>query len=192
MTRFPIFPPPIPSSLVRKPVTMKAMLRRSIFRLTVFVAGFALAIGSIAVHAQDDTNKRGRKYKAPPATAHIEVTVLRNVNGKPIENAAVIFHSMVGDKDTGNMELKTNEDGKTLIDVMPIGDTIRLQVIAHGFQTYGADYKVDKASMAFEIKMKRPGEQYSIYKEHSETPDADKPSGSNTQPTAPSTPSQPK
>jgi 5-hydroxyisourate hydrolase-like protein (transthyretin family) len=169
---------------------MKAMLHRSLFRLTVFVAGFALVASSLALHAQDDTNRRGRKYKAPPATAHIEVTVLRSVNGKPIENAAVIFHSMVGERDTGNMELKTNEDGKTVIDVMPIGDTIRLQVIAHGFQTYGADYKVDKPAMAFEIKMKRPGEQYSIYKDHG-TPDGDKPSNQpETQPSPNS--SQPK
>ena len=37
------------------------------------------------------------------------------------------------------MELKTNEDGKAIIDVIPIGDTVRLQVIANGFQTYGAE-----------------------------------------------------
>jgi hypothetical protein len=73
---------------------------------------------------------------------------------------------MQGEKDEGNMELKTNEDGKTIIDVLPIGDTVRLQIIAKGFQTYGDDYKVDKAEMAIEIRMKRPGEQYSIYKMH--------------------------
>ena len=42
------------------------------------------------------------------------------------------------------MELKSNEDGKTIIDVLPIGDTVRLQIIAKGFQTYGQDYKIDK------------------------------------------------
>ena len=68
---------------------------------------------------------------------------------------------MEGEKDKGNMELKTNEDGKTIIDVLPIGDTVRLQIIAKGFQTYGEDYKIDKAQMAIEIRMKRPGEQYS-------------------------------
>ena len=113
---------------------------------------------------QDNAPKRGRKYKAPPPTARIEVTVLRDINGKPIENAAVVFHPMEGEKDKGDMELKTNEDGKTIIDVMPIGDTVRLQIIAKGFQTYGEDYKIDKPEMAIEIRMKRPGEQYSIYK----------------------------
>jgi hypothetical protein len=52
---------------------------------------------------------------------------------------------------------------------LPIGDTVRLQVIASGFQTYGEDYKVDKADMGVEIRLKRPGEQYSIYKIHENT-----------------------
>ena len=142
------------------------MFRFFRFYLVVFVAGFGLIAASLAAHGQDETDRRGRKYKAPPPTARIEVTILKDVNGKPIENAAVIFHPMVGEKDNGNMELKTNEDGKTIIDVLPIGDTVRLQVIARGFQTYGEDYKIDKAAMAIEIKMKRPGEQYSIYKKH--------------------------
>ena len=60
------------------------------------------------------------------------------------------------------------EDGKTVIDVLPLGDTVRLQVIAKGYQTYGEDYKVDKPEIAIDIRMQRPGEQYSIYKPHPE------------------------
>jgi len=131
----------------------------------VAVIGLAVLSLSSAANAQD-TSKRGRKYKSPPATARIEVTVLRDVSGKPIENASVIFHPMEGEKDKGNMELKSNEDGKTIIDVLPVGDTVRLQVIAKGFQTFGQDYKIDKPQLAIEIRMKRPGEQYSIYKAH--------------------------
>jgi hypothetical protein len=142
------------------------MFRRIQFALFVVVAGFGLIVSSLAANGQDDTAKRGRKYKTPPPTARIQVTIVRDSNGKPIENAAVIFHPMVGEKDEGNMELKTNEDGKTIIDVLPIGDTVRLQVIAHGFQTFGEDYKVDKSEMTIDIRMKRPGEQYSIYKNH--------------------------
>ena len=141
------------------------MLRSFLFRLCLLVAAFGLIVLALAANAQS-TDKRGRKYKPPPPTARIEVTVLRDVNGKPIENAAVIFHPMQGERDKGNMELKTNEDGKAIIDVLPIGDTVRLQIIAKGFQTYGEDYKIDKAEMAIEIRMKRPGEQYSIYKPH--------------------------
>jgi len=145
------------------------------------MASLGLVLASIATGAQQSSPSRGRKYKAPPPTARIEITVLRNVDGKPIENAAVIFHQVRGTRDKGNMELKTNEDGKTVIEVLPLGQTVRLQIIAKGFQTFGDDYKIDKDQMAFEIHMKRPGEQYSIYKNHPESseggksPDTDKP-----------------
>lgn len=68
------------------------------------------------------------------------------------------------------MELKTNEDGKAVIDVLPLGHMVRLQVIAKGYQTYGEDYKVDRPSLVIEVKMKRPGAQYSIYEAHDGSP----------------------
>ena len=140
-----------------------------LFRLKVRVAPIVAVLGLIAVlvsASAQSTDKRGRKYKSPPPTARVEVTVLRDADAKPIENAAVVFHPMVNGKDEGNMELKSNEDGKCVIDILPIGDTVRLQIIAKGYQTYGQDYKVDKDQMALEVRMKRPGEQYSIYKHH--------------------------
>jgi hypothetical protein len=159
---------------------MAFMRRHSQVRLYLLVAILGLILSSLAGNAQQSTSKRGRKYKSPPPTARIEVTLVRDVDGKPVENAAVIFHTMEGEKDEGNMELKTNEDGKAIIDVLPIGDTVRLQIIAKGFKTYGGDYKIDKDQMAIDIRLKRPGEQYSIYKEHPPTdadnaPDAAKP-----------------
>ena len=141
------------------------MSRRSHVASLAVLSTVVLVVGLFVASAQN-TDKRGRKYKAPPATARLEVTVLRDTDPRPIENAAIIFHPMVNGKDEGNMELKSNEDGKALIDVLPIGDTVRVQIIAKGFQTYGQDYKIDKPQMALEIRMKRPGEQYSIYKHH--------------------------
>jgi hypothetical protein len=129
-----------------------------------------ISIGCISLSAQDSAH-RGRKYKPPPPTSKVEVTVLRDSDSKPIENAAVVFH-LEGEK--GNMELKTNEDGKSIIDVLPIGSTMRLQILAKGFQTYGEDFKIDKAEMSFGIRLKRPGEQYSIYKNHDQPSDAQK------------------
>jgi 5-hydroxyisourate hydrolase-like protein (transthyretin family) len=131
-------------------------------RVGVVAAAFALLVTSNA-GGQDDSSHKARKYKAPPPAARIEVTVLRATNGKPIENAAVVFHPIEGDRDVGALEVKTNEDGKTIIDVIPIGDTVRMQIIAPGFQTYGEDYKIDKAEITKEIRMNRPGRQYSIY-----------------------------
>jgi Carboxypeptidase regulatory-like domain len=156
------------------------MHRRNFLSSFVLLALFGLVLGTVSSSAQE---KRGRKYKAPPPTSKIEVTVLKDFNGKPIENASVIFHTL---NDPGNMELKSNEDGKATIDVLPIGETIRLQIIAKGYQTYGGDYKIEKDQMAIEIRMKRPGEQYSIYKDHagdkkddSADPNKDKPSESS-------------
>ena len=145
---------------------MEGMSRRTFLRFCTILASLGLISASIAIRAQNDNNYKGRKYKAPPPSAHIEVTVLRDFNGKPIQDAHVIFHPIEGDKDKGSLELKTNEDGKIVIDVIPIGDTIRLQIIANGYQTYGGDYKVDKPELSMEIRMKRPGAQYSIYKDN--------------------------
>lgn len=120
------------------------------------------------LRAQDE-NHRGRKYTPPPSTAHISVSVIKDTNNKPVENAAVIFHPMQGERDKGYMELKTNEEGKAVIDVIPIGDTLRVQVIADGFQTYGGDYKVDTDTKDIVIRLKRPQKQYSTYEHSSNT-----------------------
>ncbi|MFZ1083576.1 MAG: carboxypeptidase-like regulatory domain-containing protein [Terracidiphilus sp.] len=168
---------------------------RSLLRLTVAVAVAGLILTSCAAGAQETSSKRGRKFKAPEPTARIEVTVLRDSNGKPVANASVIFHSVENGKYRGNMELKTNEDGQAIIDILPVGGTVVMQIIAKGFQTFGDDYKVDKDQMAIEIRMKRPGEQYSIYKPHPEASeggkDADGPKPA-APPTAPPSQTQPK
>jgi hypothetical protein len=143
-----------------------------------------LLAGLPFVQARADQHN-GRKYTPPPATATIKVTVLRSTNGKPIPSAAVVFHPMEGDKDKGALELKTDEDGKVTIDVIPIGDTVRLQVIAAGWKTFGDDYKIDTDSKDIVVKMKRPGEQYSLYGDGKGT------EGSTTTPKGESTPAKP-
>ncbi len=136
-------------------------------RLTGFVLT-ALMTGAAATALGQDEH-RGRKYSPPPETSEIHVTVLRDTTGKPIRNAAVVLHPLnKKGKDEGAMEVKTDEDGKVALDIIPIGDTLRLQIIAPGFQTFGNDYPVDSAAKEIVIRLKRPGSQYSIYKEHSD------------------------
>jgi hypothetical protein len=162
------------------------MLSCSSFRsLTIAVA--LMAVFGISLSAQDSAH-RGRKYKPPPPTSRIEVTVLRDVDSKPIENASVIFQ-LEGEK--GNMELKTNEDGKSVIDVLPTGSKMRLQIIAKGYQTYGQDYTIDKSELAFGIRLKRPGEQYSVYKNHDQDAQKDDKSGDSPKATPPPPPDKP-
>jgi hypothetical protein len=124
---------------------------------------FLIVTTTLLLPAQQE--RRGRKYKAPPSTMKIDISVVRASTGKPIPNAAVIFHP-VNDKGKveGAMELKTDLEGKTQLDVIPIGSTVRLQIIATGFQTFGNDYIANADSKEITIKMQRPTSQYSLYK----------------------------
>jgi hypothetical protein len=114
----------------------------------------------------------------------VEVTVVRATTGKPVENASVIFHPIVNGHDSGNMELKTNDEGKAILDLLEIGSDVRVQVLATGFQTFGQDFKIDKDQLAIDVKLKRPTEQYSIYKK-SEGNAPDKNADKNKAPDAP-------
>jgi hypothetical protein len=138
--------------------------RRTVWSLSFLVLLFAFA-SSLPVKAQDQDApvKRGRKYKSPPATSHIEVTVVKKFNGKPIMNAAVIFNPSMDGKDEGNLEVKTDPDGKATIDVIPTGSTVRVQVIAQGFATFAEEYEVTEPSKEISVSMIHPREQVSSY-----------------------------
>jgi hypothetical protein len=138
--------------------------RRTLWSLSFLVLLFAFA-SSLPVKAQDQDApvKRGRKYKSPPATSHIVVTVVKKFNGKPIMNAAVIFNPSMDGKDEGNLEVKTDPDGKATIDVIPTGSTVRVQVIAQGFATFAEEYEVTEPSKEISVSMLHPREQISSY-----------------------------
>ncbi len=159
------------------PMFCRSSLHRASLRFLFLSAAIALTFLPLHAGAQDDKPHRVRKTTVPPPSSRIEVSVIRDTDGKPIEHAAIIFHPIEGDRDKGGLELKTNEDGKAVVDVIPVGDLVRLQIIAKGFQTYGGYFKVDKADISMEIRMKRPGGQYSIYKNNGEAAK----SGNNSQ-----------
>jgi Carboxypeptidase regulatory-like domain len=104
-------------------------------------------------------------------TSILYFLVVKDDNGKPVRNAAVIMHAVnaKGKQERGDMELKTDLDGKTNFDGIPYG-ILRVQVIATGFQTFGEDYDVEKAKTEITIKLKRPQGQYSIYDGHAKEP----------------------
>jgi len=143
-------------------------LRR--FYRSLFALALLMLLGlTFPAHlrAQDDDNpkpeKHGRKYKAPPETSHIEVTVVKSFNQKPIDGAHVVFHPVKDGVDEGNLEVKTHQDGKVSIDVIPTGSSVRIQVIADGFATYAEDYVVNEPSREITIAMQRPKAQISTY-----------------------------
>jgi hypothetical protein len=136
---------------------------------------------TVAAARAQQTERHPRKYVPPPPTAHVEVTVVKAWNGRPILNAAVVFRPSQDGKEQGSMELKTNEDGKAELDLIPVGTKLRLQVIARGFQTYGDDYDIDSPNKTIVIKMNKPTKLYSIYDQNSpaaKTDDKIAPTGS--------------
>jgi hypothetical protein len=106
-----------------------------------------------------------KKPAIPLAT--VNFVVVRDENGKPVRNAAVVLHPVEdnGKQARGGIELKTDPDGKASYDGVPYGK-MRIQVLASGFQTFGNDYDIGQPSVEIPIKLKRPGRQYSIYEEH--------------------------
>src|ERR1700704_3571432 len=140
-------------------------LRRTHWSQLALLLCIAL-VSCLPLIAQDAPEKHGRKYKAPPATSHIEVTVLKKFNGKPISNAAVIFDATLDGKDQGNLEVKTDPEGKATIDVIPTGSTVRVQVLATGFATYAEEYQVTEPSRATPLSMVHPQEQLSSYQDN--------------------------
>jgi len=108
-------------------------------------------------------------FAAAEQLSVLSFVVLKDYNGKPIRNASVIMHPVKGNgkQSKTGLELKTDAEGKTSFDGVPFGK-LRIQIIAQGYQTYGDDYSIDKPEMEVVVKMKRPGEQYSIYKDHPE------------------------
>ena len=143
------------------PVPHRKILAMNSFRSAKCLLLFT-CVGALA-HAQSE--RHGRKYKAPPETSHLEVLVLRDANGKVIENAGVVFHPTKDGVDEGNLEVKSGVDGKAFIDIIPTGSVVQVQVIANGFSTYSGTLNLDGPSKQLTVRMQRPQEQYSLYED---------------------------
>jgi len=103
--------------------------------------------------------------KSETPTAVLNLIVLKDSNGKPIKNAEIVLHPVDehGRQKQESLELKTHDDGKAGASGIAYGK-VRVQVIARGYRTFGADYVVDQPTLEITIKLEKPAEQYSIYK----------------------------
>jgi hypothetical protein len=132
---------------------MESMLRLQ--AIAPFVCIFTLS--ALAVQ------KPNAKDQLP--TAVINLIVLKESNGKPVKNAEVVLHLVDehGRQKQEGLELKTHDDGKAGTSGIAYGK-IRVQVIAHGFRTFGQDYDVNQPNLDITIKLEKPTDQVSIYK----------------------------
>jgi hypothetical protein len=118
----------------------------------------------------------GDKKSDSGQASSVKFAVLKDDNGKPVRNAAVILHPVAqnGKQSRGGFELKTDSQGRTESDGIPYG-MLRVQVIAPGFQTFGEDYSIDKPEQELTIRLKRPQDQYSIYEKHPDSSNTSSP-----------------
>ena len=134
----------------------------------MMAASIVLGFGLVGLAwAQDDEGP----------TSSLRFVVVRDSDGKPVRNAEVVLHPVKrkGKQAQGEMELKTDAEGKTNVDGIPYGP-LRVQVLAPHFQTFGEDYEINKPELEITVKLKHPGEQYSIYENRDDKkPDDKKP-----------------
>jgi len=150
----------------------------------------ALGTGLVAVHAWAQDDDEG-------PMSNMKFVVVRDANGKPVKNAAVVLHPVRknGKQSMGGLELKTDEEGKTWIDGIPYG-SLRVQVLAPGFQTFGEDYLIKQPETEIVVRLKKPTSQYSVYGVQEKDKDKDKdkktePPASQSPPPPPSQTQQP-
>jgi hypothetical protein len=131
----------------------------------VIVALVTVVVGALGVSA-----------RAQESTAELNFLVVKDYNGKPVRNAAVVLHPVNahGKQGRGGFELKTDSEGKTNFDGVPYGK-LRVQVLAPGFQTFGEDYDVESPTMDIKVKLLLPQKQYSIYEDHANQPKKENP-----------------
>jgi hypothetical protein len=136
-------------------------------RMLSWAAGLAMVAGIVSV-AGAQQQDHGRKYKPLPELSHIVVTVVKGYDGKPMAHAAVVFHATMNGRDDGNLEVKTDPEGKATIDVIEVGSDVSVQVIANGFATYAQDIHTVGAEKVLEVRMIRPREQISQYQDNTD------------------------
>jgi uncharacterized GH25 family protein len=106
------------------------------------------------------------------AEAQTKITVVvKTLAGRPLDRAEVILHWNANAKHPRNsfgknlrtqFESRTDQDGAVSFPGVPQG-SIRIQVNAHGYQTFGQIYEIDEEEKTIEIKLNPPQQQYTSH-----------------------------
>lgn len=138
----------------------------SVRYVTLWLSVFLFATCALADDKRPDN-------KGASGSSNLLFSILKDDNGKPVRNAAVVLHPVGrdGKQSRGGFELKTDAEGKTGSEGVPYG-RLRVQVLAPGFQTFGQDYTIEQPQTEITIRLKRPTDQYSIYDRPASKPQA--------------------
>ena len=141
-------------------------MRRSVFlRFAAAVLPFCFLA---ALSAQRE--QHGRGYKPPSPTATVVITVQKAANGKPMPSTSVIFRAVRDGKDNGNLEMKTDGDGRASIDLLEVGSHVTVQVLAPGFASYATDFDLTSSGKEMQVRLERPRAQVSQYGDGRDAP----------------------
>ena len=106
--------------------------------------------------------------QAAPSTTQLTVHVVSD-SGKPVDRASVVVRFVKGrdkvklyKKMMTTWETRTNQDGRATVPPIPQG-TIRIQIIASNYQTFGQVFDIDEPAKTIEIKLNPPQAQYSAH-----------------------------
>ena len=132
----------------------------------------ALLAGAPGLTAQDrGSMARDQDIPELPAkdtdkTTRLTVEVLDDSTKKPIYNAHVVVRFEVDRKlrrdRRVSWESKANQRGEVVLNAIPRG-TVKIQVIARGYQTYGDQHELNQSEQKLTVAMKTPSEQKSAY-----------------------------
>jgi 5-hydroxyisourate hydrolase-like protein (transthyretin family) len=87
-------------------------------------------------------------------TSEVRVMV-RDTTGLPVRDAKVVMHVMKRGTDQGELEVRTDQDGRVEQDIIPIGNLVHLEILAPGYQAYRTDYQVNALVKNLVVRLKQ-------------------------------------
>lgn len=137
------------------------------FSLTAAVSwGVAMSPAQSPAPMAPDQQAPALPAKDTEKTTRLTLEVLDDATRKPIYNAHVVVRFEVDrrlrrDKRV-SWESKANQRGEVVLNSIPRG-TVKIQVIARGYQTYGDQHELNEAEHKLTVAMKTPSGQKSAY-----------------------------
>jgi hypothetical protein len=118
------------------------------------VAGLVFFLASVAL--------------AAPPTSKVIIHVTSAETGRPVDMASIVIRLEKGrsplklyKESITTWEVRTNQDGEVRLPKIFQG-TIRVQVIAKNYQTFGQRLEVDQDPQTIDVKLNPPQPQYTV------------------------------